>query len=317
MTLTATASAAAKVTSFSVVGTSGTVKATLAISVTIATPANFSVAPLPGNLTVVPGGKGVLAVTATAINGPLGSVTFSASGLPSGITAAFSPLNASGVYLATFSATSSTVAGAWKVTITATSGSYSHAIAFSLAVVAASAGTSVVDLSASYNVFGSAVDYLPFTGSGLDAGGRSYSGVLLGASANVGGVVYAIGPMGVSDAVSGQTIMLPAGKFATLKLLATGVNGNQTAQIFTVIYTDGTTSSFTQNLSDWCFPANYPGETNAVPGVYRDNSTGTIDVRPLYLYGYSFSLNSAKTVKSVTLPQNRNVVVLAATLSSH
>jgi hypothetical protein len=47
---------------------------------------------------------------------------------------------------------------------------------------------------------------------------------------------------------------------------------------------------------------------------YRDNSTGTLDERVLYLYGYSFALNSAKTVKSIALPQNRNVVVLAITL---
>lgn len=93
--------------------------------------------------------------------------------------------------------------------------------------------------------------------------------------------------MGVLDAVSGQAITLPAGKFAALKLLATGVNGNQTAQTFTVTYTDGTTSSFAQNLSDWCTPQNFSGETNAVPGTYRDNSTGTIDVRTLYLYGYA------------------------------
>ncbi len=48
---------------------------------------------------------------------------------------------------------------------------------------------------------------------------------------------------------------------------------------------------------------------------YRDNSTGTIDTRLLYLYGYSFSLNVAKTVSSITLPANRNVVLMAITLT--
>src|SRR6185312_10609126 len=33
-----------------------------------------------------------------------------------------------------------------------------------------------------------------------------------------------------------------------------------------------------------------------------------------YLYDYSLALNSQKTVKSLTLPNNRTVVVLAATL---
>jgi hypothetical protein len=65
--------------------------------------------------------------------------------------------------------------------------------------------------------------------------------------------------MAASDAVSGQTVTLPAGKFSTLKLLASGVNGSQTGQTFVVKYTDGTTTSFTENLSDWCASQNYPG----------------------------------------------------------
>ena len=36
-----------------------------------------------------------------------------------------------------------------------------------------------------------------------------------------------------------------------MNLLATAVNGNQANQTFIVTYTDGTTSSFTQSVSDW------------------------------------------------------------------
>jgi alpha-mannosidase len=39
---------------------------------------------------------------------------------------------------------------------------------------------------------------------------------------------------------------------------------------------------------------------------------GTTRPGPYYLYSYAFALNSAKTVKTLTLPANRNVVVLAA-----
>ncbi|HEX5227157.1 MAG TPA: hypothetical protein VFW44_05580, partial [Bryobacteraceae bacterium] len=41
---------------------------------------------------------------------------------------------------------------------------------------------------------------------------------------------------------------------------------------------------------------------------------GTFDVRRVMLYGYTFSLSSARTLKSITLPANRNVVVLAMSL---
>lgn len=45
---------------------------------------------------------------------------------------------------------------------------------------------------------------------------------------------------------------------------------------------------------------------------YRLLSTAE-DVRPFYLYAYSLAINNAKTV--ATLPSNRYVVVLAATLA--
>jgi disulfide oxidoreductase YuzD len=49
---------------------------------------------------------------------------------------------------------------------------------------------------------------------------------------------------------AGQTINLPAGSFSTLNFLATAVNGNQPNQKFVVTYTDGTTDTFTQGISD-------------------------------------------------------------------
>ena len=45
--------------------------------------------------------------------------------------------------------------------------------------------------------------------------------------------------------------------------------------------------------------------------AYRMAPSGVTNVGPVYLYGYAFSTNSAKTLKSITLPNNRNVVVLA------
>ena len=96
-----------------------------------------------------------------------------------------------------------------------------------------------------------------------------------------------------------------------MNLLATAVNGNQPNQTFVVTYTDGTTSSFTQSLSDWFTPQNYAGESKALTMPYRLLAIRSADNRTFYLYGYSFAINSAKTVKSISLPNNHNVVVLA------
>ena len=48
--------------------------------------------------------------------------------------------------------------------------------------------------------------------------------------------------------------------------------------------------------------------------AYRIAPSGAASNGPVYLYGYSFAINSAKTVKSITLPNNRNVVVLSIDL---
>ena len=61
---------------------------------------------------------------------------------------------------------------------------------------------------------------------------------------------------------------------------------------------------------------NYTGESKALTMAYRLNSDGSLDNRTFYLYGYSFTLNAGKTPVSLTLPKNRNVIVLAVDLST-
>jgi hypothetical protein len=67
-------------------------------------------------------------------------------------------------------------------------------------------------------------------------------------------------------------------------------------------------------LSDWHTPANYARESTVVPMSYRNTASGTKDNRAFCLYGYSFALDRSKTVSSITLPKNSNVVLLALTL---
>ena len=92
------------------------------------------------------------------------------------------------------------------------------------------------------------------------------------------------------------------------------MNGNQPSQTFIVNYTDGTNSTFTQSISDWFTPQNYSGESQVLQMAYRVAANGSLDNRTFYLYGYSFTLNPAKTVASIVLPANKNVVVLALDL---
>src|ERR1019366_6803292 len=122
---------------------------------------------------------------------------------------------------------------------------------------------------------------------------------------------------GTPDAVSNTTIPLPAGNYATLNLLGAAAHGNQTNQSFVVTYTDGTTSTITQSLSDWWGPPqNYAGESQLLKMPYLVTPTGATMNEVVYVYGYTFAINSAKTVKGITLPNNRNVMVLAIDVSA-
>jgi len=209
--------------------------------------------------------------------------------------------------------------GSYAVTLTGVSGTLNQSAKLTLVVVAPAAASSFVNLAPMYNIGAMAVDGVAFSGGGLDGGlngsSTAYSANLLGSQQTIGGTSFYFGPAAVLDSVSGQTVALPAGKFTTLKLLATGVNGSQPQQSFKVTYTDGTSTMAVQSVSDWFTPANYTGETKALTMAHRDTGSGLLDARTFYLYEYSVALNSAKTVASMTLPGNRNVVVLAATLT--
>ncbi len=256
-------------------------------------------------------------ITITDQNGFKGTVTLTVSGLPKGVQSVVQGQgNRQKIVL---KATPSAKTGYVTVTVTGTSGSITQMISFTLAVSAGvgTTGTGTpVDLSSQFTLNGIYTDGTTYTTGGLDGVGYSYSANLLTASRVFNGALLNFGPSNQLDAIgcSGQTVSLPAGQFSSLILFATGIEGNQPSQALTVHYTDGTTSQFTQSFSDWFTPQKYAGESEGVAMAYRNFQNGTKDQRNFNLYEYRFALTSTKTVQSVTLPNNSNVVVLAATL---
>jgi hypothetical protein len=61
-------------------------------------------------------------------------------------------------------------------------------------------------------------------------------------------------------------------------------------------------------------PGNYSGEMNAVAMAYRNERNRAQDDRTFNLYGYGFNIDRTKTVQSFTLPNNRDLLVLALSL---
>jgi chitodextrinase len=176
-----------------------------------------------------------------------------------------------------------------------------------------------VNLAGAFNNYGIAYDGSTFAQTGGLAGsGTALSANLLGTSQTWNGKSFVIGGTGGNNVIqaAGQTIALANNRYNTLSFLGFDVYGNQLAQIFTVRYTDGTTQSFSQSLSDWFTPQGYAGESNAITVGHINYANGAQDFRSFHVYGYSFALNSSKTVQSITLPNNSKVQILAVNLSN-
>jgi hypothetical protein len=271
----------------------------------------------PANVYLNQNSSASAAITVTDLNGFSGPVKLTLSTLPKGVQAS---ITAQGnKQKIAFKSTASAATGFTTVTVTGTSGSITEAASFSLAVSAAVATTGTgtpVNLSSDFNLNGIYKDGTTYSTGGIDGIGDSYSANLLTASRAFNEVFFDFGPANELDAVGcdGQSILLPSGKFSGLMLLATGVEGNQASQAIVVKYTDGTSAKFVQSFSDWFTPQKFPGESEAVAMAYRNLDTGTKDQRTFNLYAYQFALNPAKVVRSITLPNDKDVIVLAATL---
>ncbi len=146
LTFTASSTATTGTSTVTVTGTSGTLTHTTSISLTVsatATP-NFSLSASPSSLSVTQGASGNSTVTVTPSGGFTGSVTLSASGLPSGVTASFGTNPTTSTSVVTFTASSTATTGTATVTITGTSGTLTHTTTISLTVNAAGGTTQLI-----------------------------------------------------------------------------------------------------------------------------------------------------------------------------
>ncbi len=257
--------------------------------------------------------------TAQVLVLPFGSfhspATLSASGLPPGVTATFSPATTTGASLMTLTSTASAAPATTTITLSGTSEGATHTATLPLSVTPILSGTVPVDLSSAFNTRATYPKGAKFDPeASLDGGGYALAAETLGPEQVGDEVTFKLGPPNAPNAVHSQTVQLPAGKFASLRVLATAVEGNQIGQNFTVNYVDGTSSAFNQSLSDWAGTAHFDNESSAVEMPYRIAADGSEDGNPFHLWAYRFPLNPAKQVRSLTLPGNRSVLVFAVTL---
>jgi uncharacterized membrane protein len=134
ITFTAACSVTPGTYQITLTGTSGSVTSTTTFTITVTGTPSFTLSASPSSLTMAPGGAGTSTVTVTDLNGFTGSVAFTATGMPTGVTAGFSPTSSSTSSVLTLTAASTAATGTYTITITCTSGTLSATTPITLKV---------------------------------------------------------------------------------------------------------------------------------------------------------------------------------------
>lgn len=266
-----------------------------AVSSTAPAP-DFGIAASPASLSIAQGASGASTVTISPQNGFSGSVALSASGLPSGVTASFSPASTTGSSTLTLSASSTAATGNATVTITGTSGSLTRTTALNLTVTAAATGgTPTASFTDSVN--GLAV---AFTDTSTDSGGTisswswNFGDGSTSATQNPSHTYTASGTYSVTETVTDGV----SGKTSTATKSVTVSGGGGSSQLFgNTGFESGAASPWSISSGALCSNSTCSGES-AHAGSWFAWLDG---------YGSSHTDNLAQTV---TIPAGKTSATL-------
>jgi Pro-kumamolisin, activation domain/FG-GAP-like repeat/Bacterial Ig-like domain (group 3)/FG-GAP repeat len=297
LTLTASSSAAPGNSTLTITGTSGNLKATTTVTLGIYAP-SFTISN-PGTVNV---GQGTSLTTQVYVNpqyGFTGKVNFSVSGLPSGVTASFSPNPTTGFSTLTVTAGSTAPVGQYTLTITGTSGNLTATTALMVAVYTPTFTLSSYGLNVGQGTYGTA---FVFVNSQYGFAGH----VNLVVSGLPSGVTASFSP---NPATAGSVLTVTAGSTAPVgqyTLTITGTSGTQTA-----------TTTITLGTYVPSFGLFSPGSVSLGQG---SSSTTYVSVNPQYGFSGNVNLSVSGLPNGVTASFSQNPTssntVLTLTASS-
>jgi hypothetical protein len=248
-----------------------------AVVVSVVAGTDFSLTASPNTISVAQGNSAPSTITVVPANGFSSSVTLSASGLPNGVTAAFSPNPTNTTSTLTLTASAFATTGTSTVTITGVSGALTHTTTIQLTVTSNSGP--VVTLSPTSLAFGNVVK-----------GSTSLQkNVIL---ANTGSATLTISNIATSGDFAQVASTKPCGS-----TLAAGANCK-----ITITFTPTQLGSRTGALS---ITDNAPGSPQTVPlsgtGIVAATLTPTSKVFPITAVGTSsvakvFTLTNKQSV---------------------
>ncbi|HTD21455.1 MAG TPA: polysaccharide lyase family 7 protein [Terriglobales bacterium] len=270
-------SAVAGTYTLTVTGTSGglTHSASVSLVVQATQAADFSLAASPSTVTVTAGSAASYTASVSPINGYTGTVTLSASGLPSGATASFNPASisgGSGSSTLTVSTASSTLAGSYTVTITGkdTSGSPIHTTNVTLTVnpvlvpnfsLSATPASQTVTAGSNTSYTASVSPVNGYTGT-----------VTLSASGLPSGATASFSPASISGGSGSSTLTITTTSSTTTGTVTVTIGGTDGSLTHT------TTVSLTVNPGGTCAHGNGPLDPNATPGCNFDMSIWSLQL---------------------------------------
>ena len=232
-----------------ITGTSGTLTASTTIALTVTAgsgTANFVLTPAVPTLSIAAGSSGPATINITDTGSFSGAVTLAATGLPTGVTAAFATNPATSSSVLTLTAASTVAAGTSTITVTGTSGTQTTSTTFALTITPATG----MACSIGYNV-----------------GDQSTSG-----SAGSFGVTLTINNTG-TVAWTNWTLTWTWANGQTFQSLWGGTETQSGANVTIVSLGYDSAVAAGGNTSEVGFNANWNGVTNAQPTNFAINGT--------------------------------------------
>ncbi|MGA7830605.1 MAG: protease pro-enzyme activation domain-containing protein [Terracidiphilus sp.] len=190
LTLSASSSTVPVQTWVTVTGTSGAMSSTTTFGLSVNAP-YYSLIVSPNPLTTVQGGAAKATVSVVPLGGFTGSVTLSATNLPAGVTATFTPNSTTVASTLTLHTSNSTAPGVTNISITGTSGSQSYSELIPLNIASSAPTTNDWSWMAGSNIVGSdsGVDgvygYLGFPSREATPGSREIAATWTDSSGNL------------------------------------------------------------------------------------------------------------------------------------
>ena len=277
-----------------------------------ATP-SFTLSDSPSSLTITQGSNGTSTITVHDVNGFSGSVTLAASGLPSGVTAAFGTNPTTGTSVLTLTASATATTGTSTVTITGTSGSLTATTTLALTVnstatPAFSVSASPTSVTVTQGTSGTSTITVTSTGGFSSATTLSASGLPSGVTAAFS--TNPVTPPANGSATSTLTLTASASATvgtATVTITGTSGSTSHSATITLTVNASSGTKNFTMSLVPSSFTIDESGSVNTTLTLTSvAGFTGSVE---LSVNEFPSGVSATASSNPVTVPANGSVNV--------